>query len=78
MYRVSTNPPTLLTDDSLFLFISKFESLEREMQGLRRAQEEMKTLLQKMNDGLGEFISSVTIADQQPGETPREASREVA
>jgi hypothetical protein len=56
MYRVSTNPPTLLTDDSLFLF-SKLESLEREMQGLKRAQEEMKTLLQKVNDGLSEFIS---------------------
>ena len=74
---MSTTPPTLLTDGSLLL-ISKVERLEHEMQELRRGQEEIKTLLQKMKDGLDDFISSVTIADQQPGETPKEASSGVA
>jgi uncharacterized membrane protein len=76
MYRVSTPPPTLLTDDSLLLI--KVERLEHEIQELKRAQEETQTLLQKMKDNVDNFISSVTFADQQPGETPKEASSRVA
>jgi hypothetical protein len=58
--------------------LSKVERLEHEIQELRRGQEETKTLLQKMKDGLDDFISSVTIADQQLEETSKEASSGVA
>ncbi|KAL2255210.1 hypothetical protein VTK26DRAFT_3863 [Humicola hyalothermophila] len=70
--------PNSGTDAQSLLLISKVERLEHEMLELRRGQEEIKTLLQKMKDSLDDFISSVTIADQQPGETPKEASSGVA
>ncbi len=52
------------------------------MQELTRAvgqfQVETKALLDSLKDGLDNFMSSITIADQQPGETPREVPCGVA
>ncbi|KAM7190658.1 hypothetical protein V8F33_009322 [Rhypophila sp. PSN 637] len=62
---------------SLSLLSSRIESLEREVQGLKytvvQSQEETKSSLESLKDGLNNFMSLITIADQQPGETPKEA-----
>lgn len=66
---MSTTPPTLLTGGRLLL--TKVQNLERDMQ-------EVRTVVKETKECLDHFISSVTIADQQPGESPREASSRVA
>ncbi|KAK3312477.1 hypothetical protein B0H66DRAFT_644666 [Apodospora peruviana] len=69
---------------SLSILCNRVESLEREVQGLKseiqelkcvvvQFQEETKSSLESVKDGLNNFISLITIADHQPGETPREA-----
>jgi hypothetical protein len=56
---------------------NKVERLEHEVQELTRAmvrfQEETKASLERLKDGLENFMSSITIADQQLGDTPRES-----
>ncbi|KAL2143195.1 hypothetical protein VTI28DRAFT_273 [Corynascus sepedonium] len=56
---------------------NKMQELTRGMQELTRAvmrsQEETRASLDSVKDGLDNFISSITVAEQQPVETPREA-----
>jgi len=56
------------------LILSKVESLGREIQELRRDMVEIKASLESMKHGLHKFMSSITIVDQESGETPREAA----
>ncbi|KAL2166207.1 hypothetical protein VTG60DRAFT_3122 [Thermothelomyces hinnuleus] len=62
---------------SLLMLSGRVERLEREMQELTRAvmrfQEETRASLESVKDGLDNFMSSITVAEQQPVETPREA-----
>lgn len=75
-YRRFYNASDSTNDGSLLILSSKVERLEREMQELTRAvvrfQEETKASLERVKEGLDNFMSSITIADEQPGETPRE------
>jgi hypothetical protein len=61
------------------LILFRVERLERELGELKelsravvRAQEDIKATLESVKDGLNNFVSSITIAEQQPGETPSE------
>lgn len=62
------------TNDDSPLILSKVESLGREIQELRRDMVEIKASLESMKHGLHKFMSSITIVDQESGETPREAA----
>jgi len=69
--------PDSTDDNSLLILSNKVERLEHEVQELTRAmvrfQEETKASLERLKDGLENFMSSITIADQQLGDTPRES-----
>ena len=71
------NASDYTNDDSLLILSGRVERVEHEIQELTRAmvrfQEETKASLESVKDGLDNFMSSIMIAEQQPGETPREA-----
>ena len=76
------------TNDDSLLILSKVESLGREIQELGREIQELRREVQELKPdvvetkaslesvklGLHKFMSSITIVDQEPGETPREAA----
>ncbi|KAK4096909.1 hypothetical protein N658DRAFT_501084 [Parathielavia hyrcaniae] len=67
------------TDAQILLILFRVERLERELGELKelsrdvvRAQEDIKATLESVKDGLNNFVSSITIAELQRGETPSE------